>query len=112
MRRQMAALIFNSLHTGMCCTCVRRTTQIASHFMRTPMRTTFLSTLAAAAILFGGFLGNQAEAFTATAPSALGGALSSLVRPAANLCGTVGCMPVQTKKIRHFKNGTAVGQHI
>jgi hypothetical protein len=76
------------------------------------MRMTFLSTLAAAAILFGGFLGNQAEAFTATAPSALGGALSSLVRPVANLCGTVGCMPVQTKKIRHFKNGTAVGQHI
>jgi hypothetical protein len=76
------------------------------------MRTTLLSTLAAAAILFGGFFGNQAEAFTAIAPSTLGVALSSFVQPVANICGPVGCAPVQTKKIRHFKNGTAVGQHI
>jgi hypothetical protein len=76
------------------------------------MRATLLTALAAAAILSGGYFGNPAQAFTTTAPSTLGVALPSLVKSVANVCGPVGCMPVQTKKIRHFKNGTAVGQHI
>jgi len=74
------------------------------------MRATLLTALAAAAILSGGLFGNQASAFTR--PSVLGVAPMPLVQHVANICGTVGCAPVQTKKIRHFKNGSAVGQHI
>jgi hypothetical protein len=74
------------------------------------MRTTLLTTLAAAAILTSGSFGNQADAFTMTASSTLG--VAPLVQRVANICGPVGCAPVQTKKIRHFKNGSAVGQHI
>ncbi len=76
------------------------------------MRATFLTIFAAAAMLSCGSLGNQAEAFTTTASAALGVALPSVVLPVANICGSVGCVPVQTKKVRHFKNGSAVGQHI
>ena len=75
------------------------------------MRATFLTALAAAAILSGGFFGDHANAFTLAAPSTLGLA-PALVQPVANICGPVGCAPVQTKKVRHFKNGSAVGQHI
>jgi hypothetical protein len=74
------------------------------------MRATLLTALAAAAILSGGLIGNQAHAFTPS--STLGVAPTPLVQRVVNVCGPVGCAPVQTKKIRHFKNGTAVGQHI
>ncbi len=74
------------------------------------MRATLLTALAAATILSGGLIGNQANAFTP--PSALGVAPMPLVRQVVNVCGAAGCAPVQTKKVRHFKNGSAVGQHI
>ena len=74
------------------------------------MRATLLTTLAAAAVLSGGLIGNQANAFTP--PSTRGVAPMPLMRQVANVCGPVGCAPVQTKKVRHFKNGSAVGQHI
>jgi len=83
---------------------------IASNFKRISMRATLLTALAAAAILSGGLPGNEANAFTP--PSMLGGAPMPLVQQVATICGSVGCAPVQTKKIRHFKNGSAVGQHI
>ena len=76
------------------------------------MRTTFLTIFAAAAMLSGGSFGYQAEAFTMTAPATLGAALPSLIQPVANICGSTGCVPVQTKKVQRFKNGSAVGQHI
>jgi hypothetical protein len=74
------------------------------------MRATLLTALATAAILSGALIGNQANAFTP--PSTLGVAPMPLVQHVVNICGLVGCAPVQTKKIRHFKNGSAVGQHI
>ncbi len=74
------------------------------------MRATLLTAFAAAAILLGGLIGNQASAFTP--PSTRGVAVMPLVRQVVNVCGAVGCAPVQTKKVRHFKNGSAVGQHI
>ncbi len=76
------------------------------------MRATLLTTLAAAAVLSGGFFGDQASAFTLAAPSALAAAPALLVQRVVNVCGPAGCVPVQTKKARHFKNGSAVGQHI
>ena len=76
------------------------------------MRTTLLTALAAAAILSGGFFVDHASAFTLAAPSALAAAPAPLVQRVANVCGPAGCVPVQTKKVRHFKNGSAVGQHI
>ncbi len=74
------------------------------------MRATLLTALAAAAILSGGLPSNQANAFAQ--PSALGVASAPFVQQVATICGTAGCAPVQTKKVRHFKNGSAVGQHI
>ncbi len=74
------------------------------------MRATLLTALAAAAILSGGLAGNQANAFTPQ--STLGVASMPLIRQVVNICGSAGCVPVQTKKVRHFKNGSAVGQHI
>ncbi|HTR00724.1 MAG TPA: hypothetical protein VMH83_12060 [Candidatus Acidoferrum sp.] len=76
------------------------------------MRTTLLTALAAAAILSGGFFADNASAFTLAAPSALAATPALLVQRVANVCGPTGCVPVQTKKVRHFKNGSAVGQHI
>ncbi len=76
------------------------------------MRAALLTALAAAAILSGGFVNNHASAMPAAALSLLGGAPALLVQRVVNVCGPVGCLPVQTKKVRHFKNGSAVGQHI
>lgn len=74
------------------------------------MRATLLTALAAATIVSGGLPSNQANAFTQL--STVGVAPMPFVQQVATICGTAGCAPVQTKKVRHFKNGSAVGQHI
>ncbi len=74
------------------------------------MRVTLLTAFAVGTILSGGVFSNQASALTLAAPSMPGDA--PLVQQVANVCGPVGCLPVQTKKARSFKNGSAVGQHI
>ena len=56
------------------------------------MRKTLFASLAAAALLSGGMLGNRAESMTLAAPSALGVAVSGLVQKAAVVCGYYGCV--------------------
>jgi hypothetical protein len=76
---------------------------------------TFLTTLAAASVLAAGLLGNRADAFTLAAPSTLSVAATraAAVQQVVSVCGTNGCAPVQTKRVRHYKpGGTAPGQHI
>ncbi len=74
------------------------------------MRATLLTAFAAAAILSGGAFSNEASALPLAAAPTFG--VAPLVQQVANVCGPVGCLPVQTKKARSFKNGSAVGQHI
>jgi len=63
---------------------------------------TLLTALAAATILSGGMLGNRAEAMALAAPSALGVATAdaALVRQAKTVCGSNGCVSVQTSRPR------------
>jgi hypothetical protein len=78
------------------------------------MRATLLTALAAASILSGGLLATRADAFTLAAPSTLGiaAAPAAIVQQVATICGAGGCAPVQTKRVRHYKSGSLVGQHI
>jgi hypothetical protein len=56
------------------------------------MRKTLFASLAAAALLSGGMLGNRTEAMTLAAPSALGVADTGLVQKTAVVCGYYGCV--------------------
>jgi len=69
------------------------------------MRKTFLSALAAAAILSGGMPAERAQALTPATPSALylTATAAAPVQLATVLCGTNGCAPVQTKRIQRRK---------
>ncbi len=59
-----------------------------------------LTALAAATILSGAMLGNRAEAMTLATPSALGVATAdaALVQHARAVCGSNGCVQVQTSR--------------
>jgi len=69
------------------------------------MRKIILTALAAAAILSGGMLGNRAQAMTLATPSVLGVATAdaALVRQAKAVCGSNGCVQVQTSRPRPHK---------
>jgi hypothetical protein len=56
----------------------------------------------AATLLSGGMAGNRADAMTSAAPAALGvaAAAATLVQQATNVCGSNGCVRVQTQKVR------------
>jgi len=56
------------------------------------MRKTLLASVAAAALLSGGMLGNRADAMALAAPAALGVANTSLLQEAAVACGYYGCV--------------------
>lgn len=66
------------------------------------MRGFLLPALAAAVVLAGTLLGHRAEAAPLAAPSALGigVANTTLIERAANVCGSNGCVRVQTARLR------------
>lgn len=78
------------------------------------MRETLLTAFAAATILSGGLFGDRAEAMTLAAPVAshVAAARAALVQQAVNVCGANGCVPVQTKRVRHQRPGSVAAQHI
>ena len=66
------------------------------------MRNTLLTAFLAAAIVAGVMHANRAEAMTLAAPSALNAAAAdaSLVQHVTAVCGSNGCVPVQTSRPR------------
>jgi energy-converting hydrogenase Eha subunit C len=77
------------------------------------MRKTLLTAVAAAAILSGGMLGHAAAAMTCAAPAALDvAAAHAAFQQVTNVCGTNGCVRVQTQRVRHQKPGSVAAQHI
>jgi len=66
------------------------------------MHKVLLAALAAATVLAGGMLGHPAEAMTPATPLAPGiaGADAALVRRVVNVCGSNGCVKVQTQRVR------------
>jgi hypothetical protein len=69
------------------------------------MRKTLLTAVAAPTLLFAGILGNQVGAMPVVMPSALGAASpdAALVRRITNVCGTNGCVRVQTQRVVHHR---------
>ncbi len=69
------------------------------------MRNALLTALAAATLLSGGMLGSRAGAMPLVAPSALGFATAdaALVQQATNVCGSNGCVRVQTQRVQHHR---------
>jgi hypothetical protein len=67
------------------------------------MRKTLLVTLAGATFLSAGMLDSRAGAMPLAPPSALGvaAANSSLVQKTTNVCGSNGCVRVQTQRVQH-----------
>ena len=63
------------------------------------MRKTLLMALAAAALLAGGMPGNRAEAMPPAAHGAAAGD-TAVVRRVTNVCGTNGCVRVETTRLR------------
>jgi hypothetical protein len=79
------------------------------------MRGTLLTALAVAFVLSTGVSIHRAEAAPLGSPSALRTAAASatLVQQAANVCGSNGCVRVQTQRvIRRQKPGTIAANHI
>jgi len=78
------------------------------------MRKIFLTAVAAATLLSSAFT-HRAMAMTLLLPRAshLDAAHMTAVTPVVNVCGTHGCVTVQTKKvIHHQKPGNTVPHHI
>ncbi len=69
------------------------------------MSRNLLVALAAATILSGAMLGNSAAAMVPATPSPLGVAAthSGLVRQVTVVCGSNGCVRVQTSRVRRHK---------
>jgi hypothetical protein len=78
------------------------------------MRGIMLTSVAVAAIFSGGTLGLPAQALTLSVqPAAHGAAVDSArLQYVANVCGTNGCVRVQTERVRHQKPGSVAGHHI
>jgi hypothetical protein len=78
------------------------------------MRGTLFTALAVAFVLSTGVSGHRAEAAPFGPPSALGAAASAaVVQQVANVCGSSGCVRVQTQRIvRRQKPGMVSGNHI
>ncbi len=77
------------------------------------MRGTILTALAVAGILSGGGLSHRAEAMPVAARSPLSvAAAHNAVQQVTNVCGTNGCVRVQTQRVRHQKPGSIAGHHI
>jgi len=72
------------------------------------MRLILLTVLAV--ILSAAVLNSRADAATLAVRSTL--AVAPTVRLVASICGTGGCAPVQTKRVRHNKPGTLAGHRI
>ena len=79
------------------------------------MREALLTAVAAAAILSSPLLDHRAPALALAAPAALdvGAARAAVIEPVVNICGTHGCVPVQTKRIiHHQKPGNKIPHNI
>jgi len=74
------------------------------------MRRIFFSGLAAAVLLFDGLLPPRADAMTCASSAMVHGAVrTAIVEQVVNVCGSHGCVPVQTKRvIHHQKPGNTV----
>jgi hypothetical protein len=70
------------------------------------MRKVLVTALAAVTILAHGMLGNRAGAMPLATPSALGVATAdaALVQQATNVCGSNGCVRVQTQRVKHYRS--------
>jgi hypothetical protein len=88
--------------------------RIALTFNEDRMRATLFGALAIAAVLSGGVFDGRAEAMTRAAPSTLRAvaARTALVQRVATVCGTNGCVKVQTHRIVHHKPGAIGANHI
>ncbi len=80
--------------------------------MRKTLLTALLTALAAATILSGGMLGHAAAAMTRAAPALDVAAAHAAFQQVTNVCGTNGCVRVQTQRVRHQKPGSVAAQHI
>ncbi len=78
------------------------------------MRGILFTAFAVAFVLSSGVSGRHAEAAPFGSPSALGVAASAaVVQQVANVCGSSGCVRVQTQRVvRRQKPGMVSGNHI
>ena len=79
------------------------------------MRETLLTAAAAAVMLSSPLLDHRATALTLAAPAAMvvTAPRAAVIERVVNVCGTHGCVPVQTKRvIHHRKPGNTVPHHI
>ena len=74
------------------------------------MRRNLLSSLAVASLLASGLAARQADALPA-GPATIGGDAAPVWR-VTNVCGTNGCVRVQTQRIHHQKPGSVAKNHI
>lgn len=78
------------------------------------MRAAQLKMVIATVVFFTAVFGWRAEAMTVMAPAALGEAAAGLapIRKMVNVCGSNGCVPVQTKRVHRQKPGSVPAHHI
>jgi hypothetical protein len=72
------------------------------------MRTVLSAALIIAAILWGGIGDRSAMAIM---PATIGPG-ARIIHKVVNVCGSRGCMPVQTKRVQHHKSGAVPAKHI
>jgi hypothetical protein len=76
------------------------------------MREMLLTAVTTATILLAGPLGAKAMSLVIPAALDVAAARTAHVQEVVNVCGTNGCVPVQTKRVRHTRPGSVAAQHI
>jgi hypothetical protein len=67
---------------------------------------------ALAALMLTGMAARHAQALPIATASPASSSASSIVQRIANVCGTNGCVRVQTQRVRHQKPGSVPAKHI
>jgi hypothetical protein len=76
------------------------------------MRGILVSSFAVASILSSGPIAGDAKAGPLTPASVISGSATSFVERVTNICGSNGCVRVQTQRVQHHKPGSVAAKHI
>jgi hypothetical protein len=76
------------------------------------MRGILPSNLAVASMLLSGLVAGDAAAATLAPAPITSGGNAPFVQPVTNVCGSNGCVRVQTQRVQHHKPGSAAAKHI
>jgi hypothetical protein len=80
--------------------------------MRGTFSTGFLATLATASFLLTGSSAHQAEAAMLAPASIPHNSDAALIQRVVNVCGSNGCVRVETQRVVHHKPGSVAAKHI